>query len=109
MSLYYYPNGEKSTVPIEALNQDNVYEYIAENGILAGPMLQAYINGMQAMGLLLTSIGCQESDAIQYREKIFELIDQKLQFCEYISENILMSTLPDAKAINSRLLSDYHP
>lgn len=103
MSLFEYSEGEKSEVPLEPLNQTNVYEYIAHNGILSGPMLQAYISGMKAMCSLVTSLGYAEKDPNSYTVKVKELIDQKSVFCDQTNQDLLMSSLPDAAKIKKLL------
>lgn len=103
MSLFEYPNGEKSKTPIDPLDQNNVYEYIAENGPLAGPMLQAYVDGMEALSSLVTSLSFHEKDPVAYQLKLSELLDQKALFCEFVTDKILLSTLPTTEKVINNL------
>jgi hypothetical protein len=104
----YSPNStDLSPTPHNELNESNIYEFIAHNGMLTVPMLESYVSGMSHFYRNVASIIDTTENPDLLKEKLSELIQEKSSFCEKVTEDIIHSSLPNTSEIKDFLSSHF--
>ncbi|GAB3514278.1 hypothetical protein [Emticicia fontis] len=105
--LYSSESSDLSPTPHDELNESNIYEFIAHNGMLTVPMLESYLSGMSHFYRNVNSIINTTEDPDMLKEKLSTLIQEKSSFCEKMTEEIIDSSLPKTVEIKGFLNSHF--